>query len=130
VPREVEGGQEQGLAILTEDFAMQNVLLQIGIPLIAPTGRRITELKKYVVQCYACFKFINDQDQSINRVCPRCGYLTLSRISCTVSSAGDVLLHRKKGWKPAKGIQARKEKALVEQKKRRRKGLRETLHFG
>jgi RNA-binding protein NOB1 len=84
---------------------MQNVSLLIGVPVITPGNRRITELRRYVVQCYACFQLVQDGNLSINRVCPGCGYLTLSKISCTVMANGKVVLHKKKHWRPARGVQ-------------------------
>jgi RNA-binding protein NOB1 len=43
-------------ACMTADFAMQNVLLQMGLDLIDVEGRRISTVKSWVLRCHACFK--------------------------------------------------------------------------
>ena len=43
------------VSCVTADFAMQNVLLQMGLQLLAPDGRAITRLSRYVLRCSACF---------------------------------------------------------------------------
>lgn len=40
---------------ITADFSMQNVLLQMGMRLATPDGRRITRLSRWVLRCSACF---------------------------------------------------------------------------
>ena len=44
------------VVIVTGDFAMQNVILQMGLCLAAPDGRRIGRLSRWVLRCSACFK--------------------------------------------------------------------------
>ena len=41
---------------MTVDFAMQNVLLQMGLNLVGLEGRRIEKVKTWVLRCHACFK--------------------------------------------------------------------------
>jgi RNA-binding protein NOB1 len=41
---------------MTADFAMQNVLLQMGLDLVGLEGRRIEKVKTWVLRCHACFK--------------------------------------------------------------------------
>lgn len=41
---------------MTADFAMQNVLLQMGLDLVGLEGRRIERVKTWVLRCHACFK--------------------------------------------------------------------------
>ena len=41
---------------MTTDFAMQNVLLQMGLNLVNVEGKRIEKLKTWVLRCHACFK--------------------------------------------------------------------------
>jgi RNA-binding protein NOB1 len=41
---------------MTADFAMQNVLLQMGLNLVGVEGKRIQKLKTWVLRCHACFK--------------------------------------------------------------------------
>lgn len=41
---------------MTADFAMQNVLLQMGLTLVGTEGKRIQKVKTWVLRCHACFK--------------------------------------------------------------------------
>ena len=41
---------------MTADFAMQNVLLHMGLNLVGVEGKRITSVKSWVLRCHACFK--------------------------------------------------------------------------
>ena len=41
---------------MTADFAMQNVLLHMGLDLVGVEGKRITKVKSWVLRCHACFK--------------------------------------------------------------------------
>ena len=42
---------------MTADFAMQNVLLQMGLGLVGVEGKRIERVKSWVLRCHACFKY-------------------------------------------------------------------------
>lgn len=44
---------------MTADFAMQNVLLQMGLSLVGVEGTRIQKLKTWVLRCHACFKYVH-----------------------------------------------------------------------
>lgn len=46
------------VACMTTDFAMQNVLLQMGLNLVGVEGRRIDKVKTWVLRCHACFKYV------------------------------------------------------------------------
>lgn len=43
---------------MTADFAMQNVLLQMGLSLVGVEGKRIQKVKTWVLRCHACFKYV------------------------------------------------------------------------
>lgn len=45
-----------GAGCMTADFAMQNVLLQMGLNLVGLEGKRIEKIKSWVLRCHACFK--------------------------------------------------------------------------
>jgi RNA-binding protein NOB1 len=45
-----------GVGCMTADFAMQNVLLQMGLNLVGSEGKRIQKVKNWVLRCHACFK--------------------------------------------------------------------------
>jgi RNA-binding protein NOB1 len=87
---------------MTVDFAMQNVLLQMGLSLVGVEGKRIDKIRTWVLRCHACFKYVLIvfrglashltsaaarricKDNS-KKFCPACGNPTLLRTSVTVS---------------------------------------------
>lgn len=55
--QEEEASQSRSsVASVTADFAMQNVILQMGLRLVTPNGMRIKRITKWVLRCSACFK--------------------------------------------------------------------------
>jgi RNA-binding protein NOB1 len=47
---------QMDVGCMTADFAMQNVLLQMGLNLVSVEGKRIQRVKTWVLRCHACFK--------------------------------------------------------------------------
>lgn len=43
-------------ACMTGDYAVQNVLLGIGLGLVGEGGKRIAKVRSWVLRCHACFK--------------------------------------------------------------------------
>ncbi|PIN10273.1 hypothetical protein CDL12_17141 [Handroanthus impetiginosus] len=84
---------ESSVACVTSDFAVQNVLLQMGLRLLAPAGMQIRELHRWVLKCHACFKVTTE----IGRIfCPTCGNGgTLRKVAVTVSENGIILAARR-----------------------------------
>ncbi|KAH9215881.1 Nin one binding Zn-ribbon like-domain-containing protein [Leptodontidium sp. 2 PMI_412] len=81
------------VALITSDFAMQNVLLRMNLNLLSPTLQRIKQLKTWVLRCHACFAITKDMTKQF---CGRCGKPTLMRTSCTTDKDGKVKVHLKK----------------------------------
>ncbi|XP_031484028.1 RNA-binding NOB1-like protein isoform X1 [Nymphaea colorata] len=79
---------ESSVACVTSDFAMQNVILQMGLRLLTPSGMQIRQLHRWVLKCHAC----NRVTAEIGRMfCPKCGNGgTLRRVSVTVDGNGIV----------------------------------------
>ncbi|VAI41907.1 unnamed protein product [Triticum turgidum subsp. durum] len=77
---------ESTVACVTSDYAMQNVILQIGLRLLAPGGMQIRQLHRWVLRCHACYKVT----QEIGKIfCPKCGNGgTLRKVSVTVGENG------------------------------------------
>lgn len=46
-------------ALLTGDFAMQNVGLQMGLNVLGSGGKRVKEVRTWVLRCHACFKSVS-----------------------------------------------------------------------
>ncbi|KAJ7490321.1 Nin one binding Zn-ribbon like-domain-containing protein [Mycena galericulata] len=83
--QKAEDEEVLGAGCMTADFAMQNVLLQMGLNLVGVEGKRIQKVKSWVLRCHACFKICKDNTK---KFCPSCGNATLLRASVTVSSPG------------------------------------------
>ncbi|XWS49922.1 hypothetical protein CRYUN_Cryun12cG0044500 [Craigia yunnanensis] len=84
---------ESSVACVTGDFAMQNVLLQMGLRLLAPGGMQIRQLHRWILKCHACYTVTAE----IGRIfCPKCGNGgTLRKVAVTVGENGIVLASRR-----------------------------------
>ncbi|KAL1625721.1 20S-pre-rRNA D-site endonuclease nob1 [Diplodia seriata] len=80
-------------AIMTTDFAMQNVILQMNLNLLSPSLQRVRHLKTFILRCHACFLTTKEMNKQF---CPRCGKPTLNRVTCTTTQNGEFKLHLKK----------------------------------
>ncbi|KAL9046225.1 MAG: hypothetical protein Q9214_000885 [Letrouitia sp. 1 TL-2023] len=81
------------VACITSDFAMQNVLLQINLPLLSTSLQRVRNIRTYALRCYACFMVTK---QMTTQFCPRCGKPCLTRVSCSTDFKGRFKIHLKK----------------------------------
>jgi len=85
-------------ALSTQDFAVQNVSLQIGLNLMNTlSGLQIKRVRNYMLRCYACFRMIPfPKNGQPKHFCPHCGGQTLLRCAISVDSrTGDVTPHLK-----------------------------------
>ena len=78
------------VACLTTDFAMQNVMKQIGIHVLSAEGVIIKETKTWILRCYACFRTTPHMDKQF---CPHCGNKTLKKVSVTLNADGTQQIH-------------------------------------
>jgi len=78
------------VACLTTDFAMQNVLKQIGLNILGTNGMLIKTTKTWILRCYACFHTTPLLDK---KFCPKCGNQTLKRVSVTLNKDGTQRIH-------------------------------------
>merc|ERR1712150_431518 len=53
---------------ITTDFAMQNVLLQMGLNVLSVDGMLVRNVKTFVLRCYGCFRITKDTSRQF---CPR-----------------------------------------------------------
>lgn len=89
------------VACMTGDYAVQNVLLQMGLSLVGIEGQHIKKVRSWVLRCHACFKICKDSDK---KFCPQCGNATLLRTSVTStapdssSKGGGMQVHLKKNF--------------------------------
>ncbi|KAI5859414.1 D-site 20S pre-rRNA nuclease [Durotheca rogersii] len=80
-------------ALLTADYAMQNVALRMNLNLVSAAGlARITRVKTWALRCHGCFQVTRDTGRQF---CPRCGQATLTRVSCTTDGSGAFTVHLK-----------------------------------
>lgn len=84
IPKDVRVG------CVTTDFAMQNVLLQMGLHVLAVNGMLIREARSYILRCHGCFKTTSDMSRVF---CSHCGNKTLKKVSVTVSDNGTLHMH-------------------------------------
>ncbi|KAJ1500678.1 Nin1 binding protein [Coelomomyces lativittatus] len=82
------------VACMTTDFAMQNALLQMNLPLMSIEGRRIQAIKNWLLRCHACFTTTMNMEKQF---CPKCGNATLLRTSYSIEQ-GQLQLHLKKNF--------------------------------
>ncbi|KAM8776334.1 RNA-binding protein NOB1 [Rhynchonycteris naso] len=75
---------------VTTDFAMQNVLLQLGLHVLAVSGMLIREARSYILRCHGCFRTTSDMSRVF---CPHCGNKTLKKVSVTVGDDGTLHMY-------------------------------------
>jgi len=73
------------VACITTDFSMQNVLIQMGIPVLSVDGLLIRTARSYVLKCRVCPGVTR---QMTKKFCPECGNPSLQRASVSVDSSG------------------------------------------
>ncbi|CAK1542370.1 unnamed protein product [Leptosia nina] len=78
------------VACITSDFAMQNVLKQIGLNVTAVDGRIIKHLRTFIFRCTTCFKTTSVMTKLF---CPKCGHATLKKVSVSVDDEGNQHIH-------------------------------------
>lgn len=83
------------VAVLTTDFAMQNVIMQINLNLLSSSLMRIRHVRSVVLRCQACFLICREMNKQF---CPRCGKPTLTRVSCSTTNSGEFKIHLKKNF--------------------------------
>ncbi|RDD47122.1 RNA-binding protein NOB1 [Trichoplax sp. H2] len=74
------------VACITTDFAMQNVLIQMGIPIVSVDGYLIRHLRSYALRCHSCLRITNDTSK---QYCPSCGNKTLLKVTVNTDDKGN-----------------------------------------
>ena len=73
--------------MITSDYAMQNVIIQIGFKLLSLDGRKITRVKRFKLLCRACQKL----NLNVERMfCDHCGSHTLIKVSVYIKEDGTI----------------------------------------
>ncbi|KPI83751.1 hypothetical protein ABL78_7206 [Leptomonas seymouri] len=82
---------EAGMACVTSDYAMQNTLMHLGVPIVGTNGMHILELRLWLMRCTACFALVVD---TTRQFCPECGSGdTLRRVNYVVNAKGEKKLY-------------------------------------
>ena len=50
---------------MTADYAMQNVAIQMDIKLKSLDGLKITQIRRFVLECYLCWKRYKAEDNKV-----------------------------------------------------------------
>lgn len=56
IPTQAGANEKVATGCMTTDFAMQNVLMHMGLSLVGVDGKKINKVKTWVLRCHACFK--------------------------------------------------------------------------
>jgi len=96
----------QRCACATTDFAMQNILLQMGMVLLSIDGMAVRRVKHWVTRCATCFTVYGGPGTGVNSnsnklggrlFCDKCGGSYLERVSASVDyKTGRFRLHLSK----------------------------------
>ncbi|NXI55669.1 NOB1 protein, partial [Chloroceryle aenea] len=87
-----QGQQDTGDAPDHPSFSssLQNVLLQMGLHVLAVNGMLIRQARSYILRCHGCFKTTSDMTKVF---CPNCGNKTLKKVAVSVSEDGSLHMH-------------------------------------
>lgn len=100
---EEDKSRKISVEVVTSDFAMQNVLMQIGIPVVSLEGVEIRKIKRFKLRCDGC-KTINQRVDV--EFCQKCGGHTLSKVSVFSNSNGEITFFKgKRLRKNNRGVQ-------------------------
>ena len=73
------------VACLTTDYAMQSVLMQMGLKLIGADGMLMRSVKQWVLRCSGCFTLQPGLDKQF---CMKCGNASLVRLQAVLDARG------------------------------------------
>lgn len=79
--------EEVDVGCFTTDFAMQSVLIQMGLKLLSVEGMVIKKIRQYVLKCHSCFKICKNMEK---KFCPTCGNATLLRFTASTDDQGNI----------------------------------------
>ncbi|KAL0222236.1 hypothetical protein RCL1_002090 [Eukaryota sp. TZLM3-RCL] len=80
------------VAVMTNDYALQNLLMHLNIPIISSGGKRIHSVK---ISCLLCTTCETPTREMTKLFCPRCGNNSLIRVGLVVGHDGVARLPRK-----------------------------------
>ncbi|KAJ2768172.1 20S-pre-rRNA D-site endonuclease nob1, partial [Coemansia nantahalensis] len=84
------------VACVTSDFAMQNLMLKMGIILVTCDGVKVDQLRTWVLRCHACAQLTGDTGRQF---CGACGHPTLKRCAVSTGADGRLQVHLKANYR-------------------------------
>lgn len=75
---------------ITMDFAMQNVLLQIGLNLLSTGGKRVRHLRQWILKCDAC---LHEMKKMTRLFCENCGSEYVCKLAVSINDKGEMVRH-------------------------------------
>ncbi|XP_063229455.1 RNA-binding protein NOB1 [Bacillus rossius redtenbacheri] len=85
-----EDAKSYVVACITSDFAMQNVLMQLGLKVVSVDGKIIRHLRTFILRCYGCHKTTSIMTKLF---CPNCGNKTLKKVAVSIKEDGTQHIH-------------------------------------
>lgn len=83
---------------VTTDYAMQNVLLQMGIKVVSVDGRRvIKQIRRYLLRCHGCGEIERDLER---KFCHSCGLPAFHKVAFKIDKKGVARVFVNPKWKP------------------------------
>lgn len=79
------------MAVVTGDFAVQNVCISFQIPVLAANGKLIKETRTWAAICYTCWELARNTSLIY---CPECGNTTMRRVPVKYEANGKATLLR------------------------------------
>ena len=75
---------------ITLDYAMQNVLSLMGIPIMSVDGVKTSKIKSFVLRCNSCGNKTPDVSR---KFCPSCGNKTMKKLFYSIGEHGEMTYH-------------------------------------
>ncbi|RKF77225.1 20S-pre-rRNA D-site endonuclease nob1 [Golovinomyces cichoracearum] len=88
-----DSGKILQVALITNDYAMQNVLLRMNLNVLSSSLQKISNIRSWVLRCHACFLVTRDMTKQF---CGRCGKPTLLRAASSTDRDGNFKIYLKK----------------------------------
>ena len=86
VSTEVESAR---VSVMSGDYSVQNVCLQMGLGVLSYENLRIRSVKQWGLLCVACWGLTRDTQKAF---CPKCGNDSIRRVSVLTNAEGEVTL--------------------------------------
>ncbi|UKJ87822.2 hypothetical protein MACJ_000262 [Theileria orientalis] len=98
---ELSEKDDRKVSCMTTDFAMQNVLIQMGLNVITLDGFVAKSIRRWGQMCRACFEVFPN---TARKFCGKCGNATVDKVPITVNSeTGEIIARDTRKWINTRG---------------------------